>query len=126
MESDCIFCKIASENVPVEKIYENEDFFSILDANPVTKGHSLVISKKHFTTTLDLPVEVGEKLLDCIKNTANIIMKKEKSNGFNVVNNNFEVAGQVVKHVHYHIIPRHQDDGIRFCVKKVEGEEYRE
>lgn len=111
MES-CIFCKIAKGEIPVEKIYENNSFFSIPDKNPRTEGHSLVISKKHFKTILDLPTTLTPELLDCIKNTAMILMQKNKSDGFNVINNNFEAAGQVVKHVHFHIVPRKKDDGL--------------
>ncbi|MCH7902738.1 HIT domain-containing protein [archaeon] len=83
---DCVFCKISSGEIPSEKIYENEEFFSIPDANPVAEGHSLVISKKHFETSLDIPNELGSKVLDCIKETANKLMKKYNSSGFNIVN----------------------------------------
>ena len=109
--SDCIFCKIAKGEIPAEKIYENDNFFSVPDANPVIKGHSLIISKKHFETALDMPNSLGLELLDCIKNTALKLMEKYNAEGFNLINNNFEVAGQVVNHVHFHIIPRKKEDG---------------
>lgn len=108
---DCIFCKIASGEIPVEKIYENDNFFSVLDANPQVEGHSLVISKKHFDNILELPILLGSELLACIKETALILMKKYDAEGFNVINNNFEAAQQIVKHVHFHILPRKKDDG---------------
>ena len=82
MTKDCIFCKIAKGEISVNRIYENDNFFSIPDANPVTKGHSLIISKKHFNTTLDLPDTLGQELLDCIKKTALKLMKENKSEGF--------------------------------------------
>lgn len=110
---DCIFCKIALGEIPAEKIYENNSFFSIPDANPVEKGHSLVISKKHFETTLDIPLDLGPNLLDCIKETARILMKKYNSDGFNLTNNNFKSAGQIVPHVHFHILPRKEGDSKR-------------
>ncbi len=109
---ECIFCKIAKKEVPSKVIYENDNFFSIPDANQVTEGHSLVISKKHFDTTLDLPSSIGTELLDCIKKTALKLMKETKTDGFNVINNNFESAGQLVKHVHYHILPRKKGDKV--------------
>ena len=109
---DCIFCKIAKKEVPAEVIYENDNFFSIPDANQVIDGHSLVISKKHFETTLDLPNSIATELLDCIKKTALKLMEKTKSDGFDIINNNFESAGQVVKHVHYHILPRKKGDKV--------------
>lgn len=108
----CIFCKIARGEIPVDKIYENDNFFSIPDINQKIEGHSLVISKKHFETTLDLPSTIGEDLLDCIKKTALKVIKENNAEGFNVVNNNFEVAGQAVKHVHYHLLPRKKGDKV--------------
>jgi len=106
---DCIFCKIVSGEIPSEKIYENDNFFSIPDANQQIEGHSLVISKKHFQTILDLPSTLGTELLDCIKETALKLIDEHKSDGFNLVQNNFESAGQLVKHIHFHILPRKKD-----------------
>jgi len=110
MEKNCIFCKIAKAEVPCEKIYENDNFFSIPDANPKIKGHSLIISKKHFETCLDFPSNLGTEFLDCVKKTALKLMKKYGAEGFNIVNNNFECAGQVVNHFHVHILPRKKGD----------------
>lgn len=110
---DCIFCKIARGEIPVKRIYENDNFFSIPDAKPIIKGHSLVISKKHFETTLDMPSTLGTELLDCIKKTSLKLMERNKSEGFNLLNNNFEIAGQVVKHIHFHILPRKKGDGLK-------------
>ena len=109
---ECIFCKIARGDITTSKIYENSSFFSIPDANPVVDGHSLIISKRHFSTTLDLPEDLGIELVDCIKKTALELMKDKDVNGFNVINNNFKTAGQIVEHVHFHIIPRKNDDCI--------------
>ena len=109
---NCVFCKIANKNSE-GKIYENSNFFSIPDNKPVTGGHSLVISKKHFKTVLDIPSSLGPELLDCIKNTALKLIKETKANGFNVFNNNFKDAGQLVDHVHFHIIPRKENDGLK-------------
>ncbi len=111
MNSDCIFCKIANGEISSKRIYENDNFFSIPDANPVLKGHSLVISKKHFETILDMPNNLCSELLDCIKKTTMKLIMKYDAGGFNILNNNFEVAQQIVKHVHFHIIPRKKDDG---------------
>jgi histidine triad (HIT) family protein len=112
-KKDCIFCKIAQGEAKQGKfIHENDNFFSIPDASPVAKGHSLVISKKHFETVLDLPSTIWPELSDCIKNTALKIMEKEKAEGFHVNNNNFPAAKQIVKHVHFHIIPRKKNDGL--------------
>lgn len=116
MSQHCIFCKISRGEIPSKRIYENENFFSIPDANPRVEGHSLVISKKHFETTLDLPVSLGSELLECIKKTSLELMKKFEANGFNVIQNNFEVAGQIVPHIHFHILPRKKGDGFKLIV----------
>ena len=107
---ECVFCKIANGEILNDKIYENDNFFSVPDQNQKVPGHSLVISKKHFKTTLDVPSSLGQELLDCIKKTSLKLVEKHKSEGFNVVNNNFPAAGQVVHHVHYHILPRKKGD----------------
>ena len=117
---DCVFCKIVRGEIPSDKIYENDNFFSVPDINPVVKGHSLVLSKKHFETLLDMPSSLGQELLDCIKKTAIKIMDKEKADGFNIVGNNFESADQIVKHVHFHIILRKKGDGTRLKLMKGE------
>lgn len=110
---DCIFCKISKGEVSSEKIYENDNFFSMPDKEPYVEGHSLVISKKHFQNVLDLPNSLGQEFLDCVKKTSLELTKKFKSEGFNIVQNNFPAAGQVVNHIHFHIIPRKEGDGKR-------------
>lgn len=109
----CVFCKIAKGEIPAKKIYENGNFFSIPDVNPIVGGHTLIIPKKHFRTALDLPSSLGGELLDCIKNTAIKLLDEKKTGGFNVLSNNFRAAGQIVEHVHFHVIPRRKGDGIK-------------
>lgn len=109
---NCVFCKISEGEISCERLYENESFFSILDASPKIDGHSLVISKKHFENILDLPSTSGSELLDCIKKTCFLLIKKYSSEGFNIVSNNFECAGQTVKHFHVHILPRKKEGEI--------------
>lgn len=111
---DCIFCKLSLKEIDIDFLYENDSFFVIKDKNPVIEGHSLVISKKHFKTTLDLPISMGGEFLDAVKKTFEILVKSNKSvGGFNLINNNFEIGGQEVPHVHYHIIPRKEGDGFK-------------
>jgi len=113
---DCIFCKIVKGKISEEKIFENDNFFAIADINPLTKGHVLIISKKHFKNTLDIPNSLGQEFLECIKKVSLNFMKDDVE-GFNVIGNNFKVAGQVVDHFHYHIIPRRRNDGINIASK---------
>lgn len=113
MIDECIFCKLAKREIPRNEIYENDNFFSVPDLNPLVEGHSLIIPKKHFDTLLDLVNSLGPELLDCIKKTTIVLMKQYKADGFNVISNNFEAAGQIVKHVHFHILPRKKGDGLK-------------
>lgn len=110
---DCIFCGISRGKINSERIFENENFFSIFDANPKIEGHCLIISKKHFENSLDLPATLGTEFLDCIKNTFLKITIGKNFSGFNILQNNFESAGQVVKHFHIHLLPRKKDDGLQ-------------
>lgn len=100
------------KEISTEKIYENDNFISFKDANPKSKDHSLVVSKKHVKTVLDLPSSLGNELIDCIKHTTIKLVEENDFEGFNIIQNNFEIAGQVVDHLHFHIVPRYKDDGI--------------
>jgi len=113
MTDDCVFCKIVNGELPSTKIYENDSFVAILNINPIAEGHSLVISKKHFDNILDMPNSLGHELLDCIKKTALKLIDEKKAEGFSIVNNNFRVAGQMINHIHFHILPRTKDDDIK-------------
>ena len=109
--ADCIFCKIAKGEVDSNKFYENESFFSIPDKNQKIKGHSLVIPKEHYETIRDLKQDLGPELLDAIQKTMDKLSEEDSSvEGFNVINNCGEAAGQVVKHVHFHILPRREGE----------------
>lgn len=111
--NDCIFCKIARNEIDSEKIYENESFFSIYDINPSFEGHALVISKGHFKTILDMPGTAGSEMLDAVKKTSMKVTERFGAEGFNVIANVNEVAGQLVSHFHLHIIPRKQEDNAK-------------
>ncbi|EHP86141.1 HIT family protein [Methanotorris formicicus] len=106
----CIFCKIVSKEIPAKIIYEDEDTMAFLDINPRNRGHTLVIPKKHYETLDEMPDEEMAKLMKTIKKVIEIL-KPLNFDGYNIVNNNKPVAGQEVPHVHFHIIPRYQNDG---------------
>ena len=110
MDSDCIFCKLANGVFPTNFIYEDEDFKVILDANPATKGHSLILPKKHFKNLLDADEEILKKALPLAKKLSNKLIEVLKCDGVNVLQNNNEAAGQAVFHLHIHLIPRYKEE----------------
>ena len=108
---DCLFCKIANNKIPSSKLYEDKDFLAILDISPVNKGHTLIMPKKHYATFLDLPKKELNNINSICQKVAKAIVKATNANGFNLMLNNNKAAGQAIDHVHFHIIPRYQDDG---------------
>lgn len=110
---DCIFCKIARGEIETKKVYEDENFIGFLDANPKTEGHTLIIPKKHFRNLLDMPVSLGNELLEAVKKVSLDLINKGKAEGVNVLSNNESVAGQIIFHAHIHIIPRKKGDGLK-------------
>ncbi|MEN9626766.1 MAG: Protein hit [archaeon] len=115
-ESDCIFCQIAHGKIPSKKVYDDENFFAILDIHPKAEGHTLIIPKKHYKTMLDMPSSLGGELMDAIKKVSFDIIDKKQGEGVNVCSNIGEPAGQVVHHAHVHVIPRKKDDGLKNLV----------
>lgn len=109
-KEDCIFCKIVNGEIPSKTIYEDETFRAILDLGPATKGHALLIPKEHASDLYELPEETAGQALICAKKLATLMTSKLKCDGFNLVQNNGEVAGQTVHHFHLHLIPRYADD----------------
>lgn len=97
-----------------EIIKESDNFIAIKDINPVAEGHMLIIPKKHFVTLLDIPNKLGEEMLKFVKEIAGDLLDEKIGDGFNVIMNNLECAGQLVMHAHVHVIPRKDGDGIRF------------
>ncbi|MCA9487358.1 MAG: HIT domain-containing protein [Nanoarchaeota archaeon] len=111
--SECVFCKIANGEISSKKVFEDDNFFAIKDIHPISEGHALVISKKHFETILDFPISMGPELISTIKEVSLKVMKEVGATGFNIVQNNFPDSGQLVPHLHFHIIPRKKDDGVK-------------
>lgn len=109
-DDNCIFCKLANGVFPTNSIYEDEDFNVILDASPATKGHALILPKEHYANIY----EMDEELLGKAAKLAKKIITHEKAvlncDGYNIVQNNGEVAGQTVFHFHMHLIPRYGKD----------------
>ena len=112
MKEDCIFCKIAKGEIHSATVYEDSHFTVILDVNPATKGHCLIIPKEHFDNIYDLDGETAGKLFALATCIARAMRDALKCDGLNLVQNNGEIAGQTVNHFHLHLIPRYEGDGL--------------
>lgn len=108
-KDDCIFCKIAAGEIPSRKIYEDKDLIAIMDLNPTSKGHSLIIPKKHCTNIYDIDEDIAAKVMKTAKKLATKMTVALNCDGFNLLQNNGETAGQTMFHFHMHLIPRYKD-----------------
>ncbi len=106
---DCIFCKIAAGEIPSRTIYEDDEFKVILDAAPASKGHALIIPKEHYASLYEIDEEVLGKAAKLAKKLAVHMTQVLCCDGFNLLQNNGEVAGQTVFHFHMHLIPRYNN-----------------
>ena len=106
---NCIFCKIANGEIPSATLYEDEDFRVILDLGPASKGHALILPKAHAANIYELPDETAGKAMILAKHMATRLRDGLHCDGFNIVQNNGEVAGQTVFHFHLHLIPRYKN-----------------
>ena len=110
--NDCVFCKMVAGQIPVTKIYEDDVVLSFLDIGPVSDGHTLVIPRQHFGELHDCPPQLLGQLGSRLGKIAKAIVGAMNSEGYNVLCNNGKAAGQLVSHVHFHIIPRKEGDGV--------------
>ena len=122
---DCIFCKIVKKEIPAYVLYEDKFSLAFLDINPFNKGHSLVIPKKHYGTIGDIPASEIADLAKTVKKVAVAVQKATGAPGINITQNNGRAAEQLIPHMHFHLIPRFENDGIRMSHPKkkyAEGE----
>lgn len=107
---NCIFCKIVAKEIPNYTIYEDDNFLAYLDISQTTKGHTLVVPKKHYANIFEIDQETMKELYGVVHTLANQIVTKLDAKGVNTLQNNGEVAGQTVNHFHVHIIPRYDEN----------------
>ena len=112
-DENCIFCKIANGEIPSRTLYEDEDFRVIMDLAPATKGHSLILPKQHYKNLYEIADDTAAKVLPLAKKMANLMTEKLGCDGFNIIQNTNEVAGQTVFHFHMHLIPRYSQDNVK-------------
>lgn len=114
---NCIFCKIAAGDIPSATIYEDEDFRVILDIEPASKGHALILPKEHYANLYELPDELAAKVLAVAKKVITKMTEITGCDGYNILQNNGEIAGQTVFHYHMHLIPRYENDDVTIAWK---------
>lgn len=111
-DENCIFCKIANGEIPSATLYEDDDFRVILDLGPASKGHALILPKEHYPNLYELPDEMAGKAMVLAKKMITELTGILNCDGYNVVQNNGETAGQTVFHFHMHLIPRYEGDQV--------------
>ena len=113
-QPDCVFCKIVSGHIPSAKVYEDENVLAFLDIGPIAKGHLLVIPKQHFATVDSCDSKVLADVAMVLPRIAKAVKEAMNVKDYNILCNNGKLAGQVVEHLHFHIIPRTLGDAIRW------------
>lgn len=112
MSENCIFCKIANGEIESKTLYEDDMFRVILDISPATRGHALILPKKHFANLQEMDYATASEVFVLAKRMAAAMTEALACDGLNVVQNNGEAAGQTVFHFHMHLIPRYENDGV--------------
>ena len=112
-DNNCIFCKIAAGEIPSATLYEDDDFRVILDIEPASKGHALIIPKEHYANLYELDDEVAAKAMVLAKKMITKLTDILECDGYNVLQNNGPAAGQTVFHFHMHLVPRYKNDNVK-------------
>jgi histidine triad (HIT) family protein len=113
-DPSCVFCKIVTGEIPSLKLFEDEHTFVFLDIGPLSDGHTLIIPKEHYERLEDMPPETVAAVTRHLPALGRAVSKAVGSEGWKLLQNSGRVAGQVGMHVHFHIIPRVQDDGLGY------------
>lgn len=120
MTDDCIFCSIIDGEIPGNIVYEDENVVAFLDANPVSKGHTLVVPKKHVE---DIHGAEGmDYLMDALVKVSDAVEEAFDPEGINIAQNNGEAAGQEVFHLHFHVTPIYTGDELQIHYNRSELE----
>ena len=109
---NCIFCKIASGKIPAFKVYEDDVVVAFLDVGPISEGHTLVIPREHVEKAHECPAELLGQIWMRLGKITGAVASGMDADGYNILCNNGRAAGQVVEHLHFHIIPRRAGDGV--------------
>jgi histidine triad (HIT) family protein len=113
-EQDCIFCKIVRGEIPSAKVLETADALAFLDIRPVNKGHVLLVPKAHHADLTELPDALAASVASLLPRLCRAVSQATHADGFNLIVNNGEVAGQTIFHGHWHVIPRRHGDPVHW------------
>ena len=111
MNQDCIFCQIIRRQVPSSRVYEDDQVVAFLSNHPVNEGHTLVVPKNHYENIYEISEEEGAYLFKVTKRVAHAVRDAVSAKGVRIVQNNGWAAGQVIFHMHMHVIPMEPDEG---------------
>jgi len=114
----CVFCDIVARKAPAHIVYEDDDLIAFLDNHPITDGHTLLVTKRHYERLGEIPRAEVVKLFTKAQELNETIMKKMSAHGANISVNDGKAAHQLVPHIHVHIIPRKTNDGVTFSARK--------
>jgi histidine triad (HIT) family protein len=109
MAEDCVFCKIVRHEAPASRVYEDKDSAAFLSIRPINEGHTLVVPKKHYENIYEVPDEEVASLFQVVKKVAVAVRNAMSAEGVRIIQNNGNAAGQVVFHLHVHIIPEYNE-----------------
>lgn len=107
----CVFCRIVAGEAPSRTVFQNDAVVAFLDAHPLAPGHTLVVPTDHHERLEDVPTARAQQLLGAVYDLVEPVQAAVDADGSTVALNNGRAAGQEVPHVHWHIVPRFDDDG---------------
>ena len=124
-KDNCIFCKIINGDIPSRRLYEDDNFIVMMDIQPASKGHSLVLPKEHYANLFEMPEELAGEAIKVAQKMVKKMAPALHTDGFNLLQNNGEAAGQTVSHFHIHLIPRYKGEAeiLNFTPQDMTGEE---
>ncbi len=112
--ADCIFCKIVAGDIPALRVWESDDCLAFLDVGPLAEGHTLLIPKHHYRDIRDIPTDSLAALTRNLPWLADAVLRATGASGLNILQNTGASSGQAVFHLHFHLIPRVESDGLGF------------
>ena len=110
--ADCIFCAMQRGEIPFAEVFSNEFLFAFMDIGPLNHGHVLIVPKEHYANIFEVPPSLGAEVISAMQGIGKAVMEATGAGGLNVVQNNFAPSGQAVFHIHWHLIPRFEGDGL--------------